>query len=287
MSSVDGAAGEVYLRELDPAADGAVRVTCNTQVESHPVLSPDGRMIAYASRQPSGAWQIWVVWLRVDDSSEALLPCAQMPRVQITTRGSNTWPTWLGNDRIAFSSSRTDPLGDLYAVRLGGRAAPVDDAEAAQLTFSSAAETQPAAVVSGNFQLLVFTTTEFRRDGSLAGIRVDEDQSGTLTPGVVTSLWPGAPPQSTEAAFDTDAPRALADGGLTARLRLGFTTTEVDPFGDVMATVLASRAPPTAGTDGTTTSRPGVLLSAADPTIVFGFRVVSGATQPISAEPGR
>ena len=54
-----------------PPANGAV--TCNTQVETHPVLSPDGGKVAYASKDPSGAWQISVAWLRADDDEEATL----------------------------------------------------------------------------------------------------------------------------------------------------------------------------------------------------------------------
>lgn len=246
VSTADDARGEVYLRtrndDVDIASDLAPavqldgpprRLTCDTATETHPVLSPDRTKVAYASDE-GGGWNIWVAWLAAEpqgtDGPGDPLPCADMPRVQATDGpGADLWPTWLGNDALAFSRtvpSPGDQLGDLYAVALGRRAQPVPADAAVRLTDGPAAETQPRAffVTEGEQDewYIALTTTQHRTDGSLAVLGpVDPDEPEVLP---VTSAWPdGAPVQSTEAVF------AVSEG----QMYLGFTSTRDDPFGDV------------------------------------------------------
>jgi Tol biopolymer transport system component len=264
VSTVDDPNGEVYLRDGVTSAEVSVRVTCSPAVESHPVLSPDGTMVAYASAPASGGSQVEVAWLYPTGGGEPL-PCGEMPRVRVTGSGDNFWPTWLDDGLLVFSSTRSDPLGDLYAVRLGPRGAAVPDTAAVRLTTGPAAETQPVAfdtVSEGAEWGVVFTTTEFRRDGSLAGLVVTlaDDQPKA---GAVASAWPGtSPPQSSEASWGGRARDVSGDCCDDAGL-LGYTTTDDDPFGDVALTRLV---PTESGS--------------------FGY-VADGDPVPVSREPGR
>ncbi len=190
VSDEDEPSGEVYLRAnlgttTPPGLSRPRRITCDTSTETHPVLSPDGTKVAYASNA-GGAWRVWVAWLyslSEDDAPPPPLPCADMPRVKVADGpGADLWPTWLGDDIVAFSRSGAaplDPLGDLYAVRIGDRDDEDPIGSAVRLTDGSAAETQPRALHTGDREeedgtvpeyAVVFTSTQFRTDGSLAGI---------------------------------------------------------------------------------------------------------------------
>ncbi|KGN41301.1 DUF11 domain-containing protein [Knoellia aerolata] len=283
VSTSDHPLGEVYLRTggndvVSAPAPGAAllldrdprRLTCDTATETHPVLSPDRTKVAYASDH-GGDWNIWVSWLAAvpqgSDGPGDPLPCADMPRVKVTAGpGLDLWPTWLGDDALAFSrtvpgSEPGDPgeLGDLYAVALAARGEAVPESAAVRLTDGPAAETQPRAffVTEGERDEwhIALTTTQYRKDGSLALIGPLDIEDPEVLP--VVSLWPdGSPVQSTEAVF------AESDGSM----RLGFTSTRDDPFGDVFRVPLQAEF-----------SDSGVLSLLADPETV----------EPISAEAGR
>lgn len=250
VSTSDHPRGEVYLRTggndvvAAPAPGAALRpdgeprrLTCDTATETHPVLSPDRTKVAYAS-DDGGDWDIWVAWLaavpRGSDEQGEPLACADMPRVRVTAGpGVDLWPTWLGDGALAFSRTvlRDEPgdpseLSDLYAVALGDRGESVPASAAIRLTDEPAAETEPRAffVTEGERDEwhIALTTTQYRTDGSLALIGPVDVEDPEVLP--VVSLWPdGSPVQSTEAVF------AESDGSM----RLGFTSTRDDPFGDV------------------------------------------------------
>jgi len=234
--STDGADsdGEVWVAlpvTATPAVTGLAHpLTCdNSFVETHPVVSPDGTKVAYASNR-AGNFDIWVQAI----PTTGVVDCATLPPpVQVTNQsGADLWPAWIqdgGNSstEVAFSSTRADPLGDIYVQAIGAPDAAGSPSAARRLTDDPGAETQPASVrlfgqVGGPFFRLVFTTTRYRPDGSLAVMQVP-DTGGPFT---FSSFWPqeSPPPQSSEAA---------PLGGVDARLV--FTTTEDDPYGDVRA----------------------------------------------------
>ncbi len=71
---------------------------------------------------------------------------------------------------------------------------------------------------------MVFTTTEYRSDGSLGVVELDG--SCTSAVGPASSLWPGdSPRQSSEADYGNASP--------PFDQRLNYTTTDSDPAGDV------------------------------------------------------
>ncbi len=248
VSDVDEPSGEVYVSAVDTEAPTPARallplrrVTCDGAVETHPVLSPDGTMVAYAS-DAGGGWSIWVVWIDSPTPSPTgteppPVPCADLPRAKVADGpGADLWPTWLGDGVVAFSRSGPaplDPLGDLYAAHLVGRGETVPAEAAVRLTDGPSAETQPRAfeTIAGGEAgppeyAVVFTTTQFRPDGSLAGIGgLGAERLGLRVP---SSLWRGLPVQSTEAVY------AESEGSR----RIGFTSTRDDPFGDVLRATL-------------------------------------------------
>lgn len=271
VSDRDEASGEVYLQrdlsDVTPVPMAAQRITCDTSTETHPVLSPDGTKVAYASNA-GGGWSIWVVWLTSEgdgDTGPPPMTCPDLPRAKIADGpGDELWPTWLGDGVVAFSRSGVaplDPLGDLYAAPLGDRGKGVPPDAAVQLTKGSYAETQPTAFRTGSRgegegqvaeYAVVFTTTQFRLDGSLAGIGgLTQSDLGVRN---VTSLWPkDHPVQSTEASY--------LQWNKTERI--GFTTTRDDPFGDVFSVNLKRDE------------------------VDLGFSLIPESVEPVSAESGR
>ncbi|OFE15415.1 hypothetical protein BA895_06825 [Humibacillus sp. DSM 29435] len=240
ISTRDDPRGEVYFI----AAAGSptvqpppVRVTCdNTEVESHPVISPDGKRVAYAT-DASGVFR-----LRLAVLDPAQKPCSSTVYDLAGTRGgADTWPTWLSDQWLAFSSTKGDPLGDIWAQYVGLETPPPPN-PAIRLTTGPAAETQPASV-DMNFDesgqtILMFTTTQYRADGSIGAMTLPElltdgDATDLLDGGGTTvySPWAGDrndPPQGSQAALTRGS-----EGGVN----LAFSTTDGDPYGDVVAVI--------------------------------------------------
>jgi uncharacterized repeat protein (TIGR01451 family) len=237
--NIDGLSAFVRADGPDPAGDvfadfgsGPIAVTCkNSDVETHPVVSPDGSKVAYASNA-SGRFDIWIAWL---PSAPTVPTCANITQVRLTAAaGQSLWPAWADATHLVFSSTRDDPLGDLYSEPIGTADVPSPDTAAVRLTQDPAgqhiADTQPAVVRldtcnDGCFEdFVLFTTTRYRHDGSLAVLRLPDAGEPNLRP--VASLWrsgTGAPPipQSSEGSWSPD---------LDA---IAFTTTQNDPYGDV------------------------------------------------------
>jgi Tol biopolymer transport system component len=234
VSTADDPHGDVYLTGLPGQGSTSVRVTCgNAAVESHPVVSPDGTRVAYASNA-SGVFRIWI----------ATLEAGTVPRCETTRHdevrgapgGENLWPAWVGNDHVVFSGTGLDRLGDIWEVEVGTALDTILDAPAQRLTDGAAAETQPSfGVVEGGYgpSVVIFTTTEFRPDGSLGYLVLPGSDSGTPPPTPpsppfqVHSLWGnGSSPQSSEGVWSSDG------------LGVAYTTRERDPYGDVVVSVV-------------------------------------------------
>lgn len=255
--------GEVWVALPLTTAPGSMGVpqplTCgNDSVETHPVVSPDGTKVAYASNR-SGNFDIWIQAIPATGTFD----CATLPPpVQLTSQpGDDLWPTWIqdaGNSStaVAFSSTRTDPLGDIYLQAVGSPDVAGSPSAAHRITNDPGAETQPASVrffdqFGNDAPRLFFTTTRYRPDGSLAVMAGPPDTGGPFD---FTSPWPDSPPpQSSEAAPSRDAEALL------------FTTTEDDPYGDVRAIgVVLNGSLPNAELDGRSTpvaAQPGVAES--------------------------
>ena len=282
MATQNDTNGEVYLEDNGTLG----RITCNTAVETHPELSRNRRMVAYSSNE-TGEAHLWVAWPygRNDPNNWTLKPCAEMDRVMLTKApGRDVWPSWVDDTRLVFSSTRSDPLGDIWTIPVSAAGQADPDREARQLTAGPAAETQPEAVtvpielpptppsttttttttaasgvnvaraasrapLAGRLQAdgggpayrrgVIFTTTEFRADGSLGVIELALDASGNYQTLPAHSLWPKDPQDPDRLPSQSSE----ADYGNSARpfdQRLNYTTTDSDPAGDVLYAYLTA-----------------------------------------------
>lgn len=208
---------DVVVRRL-PAADSSdeprpawesVRVTCDAAQETHPVLSADGSLVAYAT-DASGDWEVVVAPVGEECSGASAASPVPGP-------GSDElWPAWGPDDRsLFFSSTRDDPLGDVHAVRLAWDGGTTERAAAAaepvvvpegpvvRLTDHPGADTMPTVLGDDEGGLLVlFTTTRFRAEGSVATFSLDytwEYGDEEAVPSPVSDPWctytpdPGVP----------------------------------------------------------------------------------------------
>ena len=212
--------GDVYLRGF---ADDTVRVTCHAARETHPVVSPDGALVAFAT-DARGDWDIAVAPVPVPDD-DVDDECDPDGVVYLTgAEGVDTWPTWLDSDRLVYSSSRGDALGDLVVVsRSSG--------ELAHLTDDAADDVQPAALATSGGWRIVYSTTRDRSDGALGFITVSDSPG---YPRVPEDPWSQQPfrPQASEPAWGDSY--------------VAFTSTTNDPAGDVWIAQLAQE--PDSGT---------------------------------------
>ncbi|MCB7135685.1 hypothetical protein [Cellulosimicrobium marinum] len=172
---------DVEVRRLLPAQTSggkptweSVRVTCDDAQETHPVLSPDLSLVAYAT-DASGDWEVVVATTGEECAGDDAVSPAP-------GRGSDElWPAWGRDGEILFfSSTRDDPLGDLYAVPIGSSGgsgsasavaadAVVTAGTVGRLTDDPGADTMPTVVdLQYGEMLVLFTTTRFRAEGSVA-----------------------------------------------------------------------------------------------------------------------
>jgi hypothetical protein len=107
---VDGARADVWIVD---AARGAVTRVTHDGTSAAPAWSPDGRMLAYASRA-GGAFNLYA---RAADGSGD-------PR-RLTTSARHQWPSSFTPDgaALAFTEINTDGNADLWLLRLDGQAA--------------------------------------------------------------------------------------------------------------------------------------------------------------------
>ncbi|MDN5767247.1 MAG: hypothetical protein L0H78_15690, partial [Humibacillus sp.] len=120
VSTRDDPHGEVYVivGASQEAPSAPIRITChNSAAESHPVISPDGTRLVYATNT-AGVNRLRLVMF--NPNLAALGPdkgaCPTTVRdLPGSPSGADTWPTWLSNQWLAFSSTSSDPLGDIWA----------------------------------------------------------------------------------------------------------------------------------------------------------------------------
>jgi Tol biopolymer transport system component/subtilisin-like proprotein convertase family protein len=241
VSTVDDPHGEVYLSvegEGGPRFGDASlrqRVTCNEDaVESHPVYA-DG-WVAWAS-DIDGDWDIYVA-----QETDGTIPedervggaCGNWDASLLTVDpepepgeepADDLWPAWTPDGRaLVYSSTRDDPLGDIYRME-------VDDGESGpdlrQTEDLGSADTQPSAGTYRGDEWIAFTTTRDRPDGSIAVLRARTDE-----PVALPRAFPAWPPggQGSEPAW----------GGESDDPNIAFTSTENDPYGDVLVADLAA-----------------------------------------------
>lgn len=240
-------------------------LTCgNTDTETHPVLSEGDHLVAYASNHGGdGHFHIWVARLDAGSGATAApsssatgsTPCVDVQRTQITFGpGDDLWPSFAsfrgGGDPIVFSSTRDNPLGDLYVTSVPAPAtdpssttSPPTDAFRLTDGHGTEANTQPAVGDPWVFrdeqrdEAVLFTTTRFRPDGSLGEFVLPTDLATVPTvvnafsdPVIPVTVATAAgqtlpPPQSSEAAW------SLPDN--THNTTVLYTSTQDDPYGDV------------------------------------------------------
>ncbi|MCW2641498.1 MAG: TolB-related protein, partial [Dactylosporangium sp.] len=168
--------GDVYL--LRAGSKALVRLTSDAADDRHPVLSPDGRQVAFSSDR-GGSQDIWLI----STDGSGLRRLTDHP-------GEDTWPTWSPDGaRIAFASTRDDPRGDIYVVSAAG-------GTPTRLTSDPAADTEPAWSPDGT--RIAFTTTRF----SPAGDVVTMPAGGGPVSRAVPAPW-----DSGQAAWAADSRR--------------------------------------------------------------------------------
>ncbi len=175
-----------WTRDPGPTAPGSdpelVRVTCDAAAESHPVVSPDGTRVAYAT-DAGGRWEIRIARLPVNaEDSRECLPVVHT--VDHVADADDLWPSWAGPTRLVFSSTRDDPLGDLYSVQVPDRDGVLTPPGGGpvRLTDAPSADTQPDARATESGLMVLFTTTRYLAEGSIAVlVRNEVDLSGAPT----------------------------------------------------------------------------------------------------------
>lgn len=237
-STEDDVDGEVYYFSTGDVAsvNATIQVTDDDAVQTSPapfVVSKDCSdggsevLIAYASDE-AGNFDIYVARL-IQDPAAPSSGCEQLvvdEVVQVTTDpGDDLWPSWSADGRLVFSSTRSDPLGDLYAIEPfpSGGQQPIDTL--VQLTDHPGEDSMPAVRgvlevqqicaedLDGNEPTWVaYRTTEYDPRGGLAVLDLDDPGSGPLDLGV-----------------DQAAEPAWAEFGIN----LAYTSYADDPDGDI------------------------------------------------------
>ncbi|TAM82295.1 MAG: hypothetical protein EPN43_13785 [Jatrophihabitans sp.] len=212
--------------------------------------------LAWADDAPGagndGHWNIWITTVTAWDpalgtragtgcnSGATVSAVVAAPHPLAAQAGDNLWPAWRhyvdpsapGNPTVGtlvYESTRDNPLGDLYEQAPAGPGA-------LRRTDGSAghvANTQPAVLDApygyGVTSYVLFTTTAFRPDGSLASIAppAPDTATGAFT---LTNTWTKGGPQSSEAA--------VAQGcvGNDCGAWVAYRSTAPNGFGDVTLT---------------------------------------------------
>ncbi|GAA1214521.1 hypothetical protein GCM10009665_00320 [Kitasatospora nipponensis] len=207
------AAPEVWLRR----GEGPITEVTGPQVVGvqHPVLSPDGRQIAFAAatdRPDPALHDIWVVG--TDGTGLRRVTDGQ---------GDNTWPTWSPTGtELAFSGDRgTDGVHQIYRIAAGG-------GDLRQLTFASVpvqtrsypvGDLEPSWDPVADHQRLLFTSSDDRPPvpdsppdliQQLTVLHLGGAAAGTeqpLMPGALSSHTGSWSPDGTQVAFVGRPPR--------------------------------------------------------------------------------
>lgn len=245
----DDPAGDVYVGLVVDEGEGRVPrivertpVTCdNDATEVHPQFDEYGERVVYASNlvdadNPEGDFELYLATRDTPAGVGAAAGggCPGWDVVQLTDNDADDlWPSWmpqgdwLEDDVIVYSSTRDDPLGDIWAMWIDGEgnAREVRQSDNGEREYG-VAETQPVGVqLAGPW--ILFTSTQVRRDGSLVSVPLRNDEESPIP--APESLWLSwESPQSSQAAV---SPYQVGEG--LPATDLAFTTTQDDPRGDV------------------------------------------------------
>lgn len=286
--------GEVWYRYR--ASDGSVQhvqVTDDDSLQSHPEVWVESTDCYYSSARVdvafasdrSGTWDIWVATLVAEPTSVGTGICEPFTVTglyQVTDDpGDDLWPAWLWDGpsetrQIAFSSTRSDQRGDLYAVEvqpgvLEEGTAPAD-LPLTQLTSGPEADSHPAPrpvpslsqpcpgdPESGEPRWLAFTrASDDDPRGSLAVLDAQDPGGGVLSLGV---------PASSEPAWSPDGEF------------LSYRSTAGDPDGDVLVGRFVRTCPPDLAIESVTVSPSSVEV---DDVVEVRVRVVNLSSAPAS-----
>ncbi len=267
ISTRDDASGDVYVeRVTDPSP---VRITCDGFTQTHPVVSPDGTQVAYAT-DAGGSYQIAVAELNNP-------PCAG---------GTETFLQGQGGQPLADVDRRDDPglqqhpgqparryLRAGHRCVVGGHAADGRRRRSRELRAvpsQGSCAGRPVCVVVGDHSI------PSRRLG-----RRDHPPStgDAALPRTVSSPWDGSAPQGSE-------PTVSSDG------QLAFTSTLTNPLGSVVSvrpssplqfSVTSINDPVDASAP---TSHPAWLPTDTGPTLVFTARAVAADVDAVTAADG-
>jgi Tol biopolymer transport system component len=221
--------------------DGATtprRLTDDDFTDQHPVLSPDGRSVAFTSDR-SGNPDIWVIGV----DGTGLRRVTDDP-------GVDSWAAWSpSGGELAFSSTREDPVGEIYTM-------PASGGTPARITSDPGADSQPAWSPQGD--RIAFTTTRFHPAGEVALVPVAGGPVTRAVPDPGDSAEPAWSPSGTVLAYTThkndpagDVFQVNLDGGavtpVSARSSVGETQpswrrTAAFPRGVVVSTQLDAGA---------------------------------------------
>ncbi|HCX85713.1 MAG TPA: hypothetical protein DHV14_11370, partial [Micrococcales bacterium] len=233
-------AGDVYV-DLDEGPSARPhRITCDADVEQHPVVSPDNEWVAWAVDTGADGLDVVAAVIPYDDEDAVEQACDGGLEVVTIAGGpgDQTWPTWVPATGSLVYSGSTAPgePADLYLVQdpLSGEPTTV------RLTDTPSDESQPAAVSlptrdGGTASVIALRTTAFRPDGSLGFLVCQpwydctEESYGAVIDAYAAS--PVASVQGSEPAW-MPAPSWWSPVD-NAEMTLAFTSTTGDEAGDV------------------------------------------------------
>jgi streptogramin lyase/Tol biopolymer transport system component len=178
ISTRDNANGEVYITPT--GYDKAVRVTCDDATKTHPVLSPDGTQVAFSSfDDPSAHFHIVIATLPDFGTSEP--PDSVCGDVALSTLqggaapADDLWPSWLPDGSgLIFSSTRDNPLGDIYEQ-------PLDASTATRVTNGRGAVANTEPSLAGS--------VEVTQDATEFGLPSAGSAPWWITTGPDGNLW--------------------------------------------------------------------------------------------------
>jgi Tol biopolymer transport system component len=188
-----------------------VRLTNDTAVDRHPVLSPNGSRVAFASSR-SGNFDLWLV--NVDGSG----------LTQLTDHpADDNWPSWSPDGtRLVFTSTRDDPAGTLYELTVADRTVQ-------RLTTAAGPNIEPAWSPDG-------TRIAFRHGDDIFTMPAAGGPPTLVTPAGAVASQPAWAPDGTRIAYVSrrddptgDVYTIPAGGGVPTPVAVTANTGQSDP----------------------------------------------------------
>jgi len=163
-------------------------------IDGHdPALSPNGKMIAFSSRSPTGDYEIYIIKDLDKIISEIKSGIkTEINLLNISEHPADDWaPSWLSDERIVFTSER-DRNAEVYVVNIDGTGL-------VNLTNNSAWDGLPSCSRDG----IVFQSD---RTGNFDIWQMDKEGKNliNLTNHPADDRWPAISPDGTRIAFSSD-----------------------------------------------------------------------------------